>query len=113
MCLGISAPGTNLQEMLPSDSREATAKSQGTPLRSLHQLGESLSSILSTRLQRRMSLIVSRDLLSAMGHSAMFSSNGLLQKETIELFLLIMKIIQSSTHAQNSLGFIKLNLLGY
>ncbi len=109
----MSAPGTNMQEMLLSDSREATAKSQGTPLKTLHQLGESLSSILSTRLQRRMSLIVSRALLSAMGHSSMFSSNGLLPKGTIEWFLLIMKIIQSSTHAQNSLGFIKLNLLGY
>ncbi len=109
----MSAPGTNMQETLLSDSREATVKSQGTPLRSLQQRGESLSLIHSTRLQKRMSLIVSRALLSAMGHSAMFSSNGLLPKGTIELFLLIMKIIQSSTHAQNSLGFIKLNLLGY
>ena len=113
MCLGMSAPGTNMQETLPSDSREATAKSQGTPLRSLQQRAESPSSILSTRLPRRMNLIVSRALLSAMGHSAMFSSNGLLLKGTIEWFLLIMKIIQSSTLAQNFLASIKLNLLGY
>ena len=113
MCLGMSAPGSNMQEMLLSDSREATAKSQGTPLRSLQQRAESPSSILSTRLPRIMNLIVSRALLSAMGHSAMFSSNGLLQKGTTELFLLIMKIIQSSTHAQSSLASIKLNLLGY
>jgi hypothetical protein len=83
MCLGTSAHGTSMRETQLSDLKEGTAKSQGTPLRSSPQLGESLSSIHSTHLQRRMSLIVSRGSLSVMGHNAMFSSNGSLLKVII------------------------------
>jgi hypothetical protein len=113
MCLAMSARGTNMQEMLRSDLKGETAKWLDTTLRSSLKLGESPSSIHSMHLLSKMSLTVSRGLLSVMGHNAMFSSSGLLLKGIIELFLLIMKIIQSSTLAQNSLGFIKLNLLGY
>ena len=113
MCLAMSARGTNMQETQRSDLKGETAKWLDTPLRSSLKLGESPSSIHSIHLLSKMSLTVSKGLLSVMGHNAMFSSSGLLLKGIIELFLLIMKIIQSYTLAQNSLGFIELNLLGY
>ena len=94
MCLATSAPGMNTQETQRLDLKEETVKWRGTPLRSSHQRGESLSSTHSIRLLRKMSLIVLRGLQSVMGHSAMFSSSGLLLKVIIKWFLLIMKITQ-------------------
>ena len=84
MCLGTSAHGTSMQEMPILDLNEAIVKWQDTPQKSWPQLEESLLSIRSTPLTKRLNLTVSKDSQSAMAHNALYSSNGLLLKVTIE-----------------------------
>lgn len=109
----MSAIGMSMLEMQVSDSKEGTAKLQGTPLKNSLEQGESLSSIHNTLLQKKMSLIASRGLQSAMARIALSNSNGLLLKVIIELFKLTMKTIQLFTLVRKFLDSIRLNSPGY